>query len=117
MKPDLAWENLLPAHLKRLAYKAGAELAWKRSDAIEVLKFLSDNGYILLGIDIWLATQPGPTIPQPFVYDWSLETTSSANRQQVTAIDFVREFEWDPADKSHREREPYFNITAIRKDS
>lgn len=117
MKSEIAWEGLLPAHLQKLAYRAGTECAWKQQDAIEVLEFLSNKGYVLLGVDVWLATEPGPTIPMPFVYDWSLETNSSPGQQWMSAPDFVRHFEWDPADRSHQGAEPYFNITAIRPDS
>lgn len=112
MGSDIKWEAVLPAELMKVAYRAGAEFAWRKKEAIEVLGYLLSGGYVVLGVDVWLATRPGPTIPTPFVYDWSID-----NQQEVSAIDFVRNFQWDPADRSHGGLEPSFNITAMRADS
>src|SRR5262249_1370913 len=117
MGPDVKWDTVLPPELWKMAYEAGAEFAWKRKEAIEVLNILSGNGYVVLGVGVWLATRPGPTIPTPFVYDWSLDSAASPNRKQQSATDFVRNFQWDIEDTSNQGKEPYFNITAMRRDS
>lgn len=108
----MEWEDLLPEGLRRAAYRSGSEKAWNRQDAVRVVKILSSNGYTILGVDVWLATNPGPTIPTPFVYDWSLESGSAIVGYPRSADEFIRTFKWDPTDKSHGGREPYFNILA-----
>lgn len=112
---DNAWQALLPEELLRAAYRSGGEYAWKRDDALSVLELLSAGGCIVLGVDVWLPTDPGSTIPTPFVYDWSLETVLPGNQAQ-SAIDFVRTFKWDRADTSPQGMQPYFNICAARAD-
>jgi hypothetical protein len=104
------WVTLLPQNLQGSAYRSSLEWAWAREDAVRVLEILSERGYRVLGIDIWLATTPGPTIPTPFVYDWD------AQRYPTQAIEFVKTFAWDTADESHGGREPYFNILAERPE-
>jgi hypothetical protein len=99
-------EQLLPRDLCDAAYRSGSERAWNRADALRVLQILKDNDYIVLGVDIWIPTVPGPRIPIPFVYDWDIE------RAERSASEFVRAFEWDAADVSHSGKEPYFNILA-----
>jgi hypothetical protein len=111
------WLSLLPPDLAKAAYCAGDEMAWPRSDAIRVVGLLRANGYIVLGVDVWLPTQPGPTIPTPFVYDWSLNTDGTAKVSDRTAADFIRGFQWSDADESHCGMEPVFNITAKRSDA
>jgi hypothetical protein len=111
----MEWYGLLPEDLRENAYKSASELAWNRSDALRVVELLSDNGYVMGKVDIWLATRPGPTIPTPFVYDWNSERVKRpSSRYPKSAGEFIRTFEWDPADKSHGGREPYFNILATR---
>jgi hypothetical protein len=104
-EPD--WTTLLPDYLRQRGYKSGSELAWAREDALQVAETLSNNGYSILGVDIWLATVPGPTIPTPFVYDWD------PSRCGMSAAEFIRTVDWDPTDTSHRGREPHFNILAV----
>jgi hypothetical protein len=107
----MEWLKLLPPELARVAYRAGAEAAWSRADAIRVVEFLKARGYVVLGVDIWLPTRPGPTIPTPFVYDWSSD--SAASRPD----EFIRNFRWADLDEKHHGIEPFFNITATRHDS
>ncbi len=103
--PD-AWRGVLPRVLLERAYRTsdGRELAWSRSDALEVIELLIEAGYEICGVDIWLPTKPGPTIPTPFVYDWD-------DRHPISAAEFVKTFAWDDADRSHGGRAPYFNLT------
>jgi len=111
------WETLLPKQLLAAGYRSkGGEYAWKRDDALAVLDLLSASGYVILGVDIWLPTTPGPTIPTPIVYDWDLERAGTSGESR-SAIDFIRTFQWDHADTSTRGMDPYFNICAARSDS
>jgi hypothetical protein len=111
------WYKLLPDDLRAAAYESkGGEYAWNKTDALRVIDILSQNGYTILGVDIWLPTDPGPTIPTPFVYDWTLRADQDLPSQEYprTAEDLVRKFKWDPTDKSHNDMAPYFNFGAIR---
>jgi hypothetical protein len=106
------WYRLVPEELLNSAYRTNLELAWPRQDAINIIDILENNKYTILGVDVWLATDPGPTIPTPFVYDWNFDLPRIAPGYRSSASDFVRTFEWDPTDKSHAGLPPYFNIVA-----
>lgn len=108
------WLNLLPLDLAQNGYRAGAEMAWSRADALRVVELLRANGYVVLGVDIWLPTQPGPTIPAPFVYDWTLDAELPSRECAKSADEFIGTFQWANADDSHHGMAPYFNITARR---
>jgi hypothetical protein len=117
MGSEPPWETLLPEHLLQAAYRSsGGEYAWKLEDALVVLKLLSSGGCVVLGVDVWLPTDPGPTIPTPYVYDWDLENQGRSGEGQ-SAVDFVRTFQWDPTDTSAQGMPPYFNICAALRDS
>jgi hypothetical protein len=111
------WENLLPENLREAAYEAGSEYAWNRENALEVIKVISSHGYVILRVEIWLPTKPGPTIPTPFVYFWRLRTDTPHQKHPKSANEFVGTFEWDEADTSHKGMEPYFNFVAQARDS
>lgn len=113
----MGWYRHLTSELLESAYKAGQELAWSKRDALRVIEILSSHNYVILGVDIWIPTEGGPTIPTPFVYDWSLGQESPQRERKGPAKDFVKTFEWDPADHSHGGREPYFNIMARARES
>jgi len=91
-------------------------MAWSRIPATRAVDLLEQNGYIILGVGIWLPTHPGPTIPTPFVYDWSAERVADSANSAKTAGEFIRTFSWDESDQS-RGQEPYFCLTAHLKDS
>lgn len=112
----MKWHSLLTPDLLKAAYKADDEMAWSREDAIRVANLLQKRGYVVVGVDIWLPTQPGPTIPTPFVYDWSLRERKPPDYPS-SAVEFIRSFAWDPSDESHGGMEPCFNIAARRGDS
>jgi hypothetical protein len=112
MKMD--WHKLIPDDLRAAAYESNSECAWNRGDVLRVIDVLSENGYVVLGVDIWLPTDLGPTIPTPFVYDWTLRADALSTEYPKTAKDFIRTFEWDSADNSHQGMQPYFNIVARR---
>src|SRR4051812_37133219 len=104
----MEWYDRLPRDLCERAYKTAelddcpSEWAWNRPDALRVIEILSNNGYVVDGVEIWLATSPGPTIPTPFVYDWHLgRANRPSSRYPKTAVEFVGTFQWDPTDTSH----------------
>jgi hypothetical protein len=109
----------LPSHLRSAAYRAGNEYAWKRSEATEVIDLLSQKGIALDGVEIWLATTPGPTIPTPYIYTWSARSRSQEQdvgeyviRTNREARDYVATFKWDDQDETNRMLEPHFNLSA-----
>jgi hypothetical protein len=112
----MEWYKLLTPHLKEIAYKANTEMAWKREDALKIVSILERNAYHVFGVDVWIATNPGPTIPTPYVYDWA-EGDSSSDRVAKSAAGFIAAFQWHPYDTVYSSTEPYFNIWAERADS
>jgi len=113
---SLQWQTLLTAPLLRAAYRAGSELAWRRSDAVRVLDFLTHQNYVVIGVDIWIPSEGGPIIPTPFVYDWSLGQPSRDPERMGSARDFIQGFDWDPSDAASRDHEPFFNLVVERAD-
>lgn len=71
----------------------------------------------VIGVDVWLPTTPGPTIPTPYVYDWNLSSDRVTPEYPRTAVDFIQTFEWSEDDTSHRGLEPYFNLTVAMIDA
>jgi hypothetical protein len=110
---DMKWYALLPSGLRDGAYKAdNDELAWPRESALRVVELLLERGYAITGVDVWIPTIPGPTIPTPFVYDWKLKGIPRTDKNPGSALDFIRQFDWDASDSSHGNMEPVFNIWA-----
>lgn len=105
------WYNLLPKELLEETYRAETDPALSQGDAIRVVDLLKENGYVVLGVDVWLSTNPGPTIPTPFVYDWGATRSIPAQYHRKPASAFIRDFQWHPDDKSHGGREPYHCTT------
>lgn len=102
----MKWYQFLTPYLRQVAYKANDEMAWGRHDAISVVSILEQNGYEVIGVDVWLPTSPGPT---PYLHDWT-KTDSWSDRVAKSARGFIAAFEWE------RSAEPVFNIVAIPKD-
>jgi hypothetical protein len=108
----MAWYDVLTPALSEAAYRArNGEMAWPREHALSVVLVLEQNGYEIIGIDIWLPTVPGPTIPTPFIYDWDSGCTWPESTAKSPAT-FVATFDWDPSDHASRGKDPYFNIWA-----
>lgn len=116
-RPVNEWLVHIPQDIRARAYQSGSGLAWSRDDAIEVVEVLTKKHFVVIGVDIWLATNPGPGIPTPFVYDWSLEADHVSPMYAVGAIEFIRNFRWAAADSSHQGLEPYFNLTVVPVDA
>src|SRR5687768_3256152 len=107
----------IPESLRESAYWSGDEPAWSAVDAVEVIRSLPVAESAVWGIEVWLPTTPGPTIPAPFIYTWSAEQRapdedwkSYARRVNEAATRYVTEFSWDPLDTAHSDLTPYFNL-------
>jgi hypothetical protein len=109
------WYDLLAPDLRAAAYKANNELAWARHDALRVVSILERHSYDVIGVDVWLPTEPGPTIPTPYVYDWA-KSDASSDRVAKSAAGFIASFEWDPNDAAYYSAEPFFNILAVQRN-
>jgi hypothetical protein len=103
------WLVHIPPEVRSRAYQSGLEFAWQRDDAIRVVEVLKSR-FLVIGVDIWLPTVPGPTIPTPFIYDWDLEREK---RSPIGAAEFIRNFQWAEEDVDHQGLEPYFNLTVV----
>ena len=101
------WTSALPRALLEQAYQSSNEMAWRREAALSVVKLLRISGYTVLGVDIWLATKPGPTIPTPIVYDWDIDQPDPKPGPEQ----FIAEFSWDKDDIANKDAEPFFNLT------
>lgn len=106
----------LPQHLQDNAYLVGEESAWLKNDALGVIDFCKEQGIAVLGGEVWLPTQPGPTIPTPFIYTWEADQRLSTEswsqfvgRTSERARKYIADFRWDPADAS-RSLTPVFNL-------
>ena len=112
----------LPKSLQTRAYHAAGEIAWPRPEALQVIDYLTAQGTAVLGVEIWLPTSPGPTIPTPIIYNWEAEArqeseawTQFAERVNQLAKEYVDSFEWDEEDVSHKSLTPYFNLTLCQE--
>jgi hypothetical protein len=107
----------LPEQLLATAYRArNGELAWDRGNALRALRWAQACGGCVLGVEIWIPTTPGPTIPAPFVYAFEPRRISGESnvefidRANNETAEYVREFKWDSEDSAHHALEPYFNF-------
>jgi hypothetical protein len=114
----MSWLRDLPEALRVAAYYADEEAAWPAREAIDVIGWLTALGVLVMGVEVWLPTTPGPTIPTPYVYVWEAEEDSAGGssndyvaRVNAGAAEYILRFAWDPRDKAHLGMEPYFNLT------
>ena len=115
---DKAILDLIASELRSAAYLAGGEAAWPRQEAITAIEQFASSGYVVLGVETWLPTVPGPTIPFPYIYVWEItprrELESWAQfvaRSKSESQKFIQGFEWDPSDKENLDAIPFFNFT------
>jgi hypothetical protein len=113
------WVERLPPDLLASAYRAEqtAEAAWPRPQALLVLESLARLRIPVVGVEVWIATTPGPTIPTQPYYGISIDTTDRLDEEAVNesirqAAQFVAGFKWLESDERHRALQPYFNFTA-----
>jgi len=112
----------LPEFLQIAAYPAEGEYAWPREEVLGVIKWLTEHACAVIGVDVWLATEPGPTIPTPRLYGWEYASASSSQpwrilvlRANAKAAEYVEAFAWHPEDTRHLHETPYFNLTVIEE--
>lgn len=112
----------LPEFLRKSAYYAGQEAAWPREQAIKVIEHLKIHNAVVLGVEVWLPTHPGPTIPTPFIYSWDSGSQHQGEswqdfvrRANTGAAEYVRRFNWDKQDQTHQEADPYFNLEVVEE--
>jgi hypothetical protein len=108
----------IPSRLLGSAYLAPiGEPAWPKNAAIETIDWATKSSIAVLGVEIWLPTLPGPTIPTPYIYQFETTRQESEDwrrfliRANDAARNFVETFDWDDADKSHHGKSPVFNLT------
>jgi hypothetical protein len=105
------FSGALSPELLQRAYMAGNELAWTRRDAVDAIDGLLEAGFVLLGVEVWIPTSPGPTMT-----DWGWDSRdASVSGWAQSAREFVESFKWGPDDGALRAREPYFNLTTAEK--
>ncbi len=119
--PSALWESL-PAPLRDSAYRSESEVAWLKQDALLVVEFLHKQRYGVLGVDIWIPTSPGPTLPNA-VYDLDSSRLPSeawheyVERSHGQAVRFISEFEFiGDVKETYKGIAPVFNVWAVGQD-
>lgn len=109
---------IVPDHLMRSAYLSqNGEAAWSRDEAIAVIDWATTASIGVFGVEVWLPTTPGPTIPTPIFYAHDTEENLHEDwqhfveRANSAARNYVSTFCWDEADNTHQNEIPYFNLT------
>jgi hypothetical protein len=107
----------LPQAVQRSAYVKGGEAAWSAGDAMVVLDWLDRRNLAVAEIEIWLPTEPGPTIPSPYIYRWEAGERQPCeawvpfrSRANDAARRYIQRFAWHGADAAHRGTVPFFNL-------
>jgi hypothetical protein len=120
----MSFFEMIPDRLRRSAYWSRQEAAWPKKDALEVIAFASQFHIAVIGVEIWLPTIPGPTIPIPFIYHWEMNpkmdyqtwseyvSMSNSHAQRV-----VETFQWDKRDVGHHLSIPFFNFCFLNNSS
>lgn len=113
----------LPEKLRLSSYMASGEYAWSKQDAILVIDYLDKLDLSICGIEVWLPTDPGPTIPTPFIYTLDIEPKRNEGwsefrkRANHETLNYINMFHWDQNDLEHHNLIPYFNFSICsRKD-
>jgi hypothetical protein len=113
---DEVW-YLIPEEIKQKAFYSINEVAWYREDAIKVLKIIHNNGFGVIGIDIWIPSESKTIIPFPSVYDLDLSNLDRNNKVRFSdesfkiALQFVNTFGKSEEEKKDLHgKEPLFNI-------
>jgi hypothetical protein len=116
----MSWLLKLPESLRVAAYYAGEEVAWPAESAINVIECATNLGVAVCGVEVWLPTVPGPTIPTPYVYVWETDERKPeedwrnfVRRANSGAAVYIRGFAWAAGDKAHKGLEPYFNLDMV----
>jgi hypothetical protein len=113
----------IPENLITSAYVSkNGEPAWPSKEALEVIDWATSSSLAVFGVEVWLPTMPGPTIPTPYIYTLETERHEGESwddfvvRANTAAATYVRQFEWDRADVRCHHLAPYFNLTMVDCD-
>src|SRR5262245_14101573 len=105
------FEAMMDEKMGHTAYWAGDEAAWLSEDALGVVALASEMQIAVCGVEVWLATDPGPTIPFPFIYQYAAphRAASETWRQYVASINmkaraFIETFRWHKEDAVHQDK-------------
>jgi hypothetical protein len=101
----------LPERFIKRAYEWGDEFAWPRADALAVIDWAEKQDYTVARAEVWAPSPQGPIIPSRYVYTWSLARSQRRPGNAKRALDYVRNFEWDPNDTGFLNADPFFNLT------
>jgi hypothetical protein len=101
------FSGALPSELLRRAYTTGSELAWSRQDAIKAINGLTQAKFVIVGVEVWAPTHPGPTMTG---WGWGWNDASVPGRPK-SAQEFVETFQWGADSKTFGSVEPFFNLT------
>jgi hypothetical protein len=114
--------SLVTPELRAAAYCYGDEFAWTRDDALKVVDWASKCQIAIAGVEVWLATKPGPTIPTPLIYSWQAEKElykkpwpRFVKEANYLATEYIKHFAWDVSDTSRYSLDPYFNLCLMER--
>ena len=95
-------------------FDTGGEPSWPTHDALRVIEWATNCDLAVFGGEVWLPTNPGPTIP---MYAFSSEPhmdekwNQFVQRANPAAEQFMKNFEWNENDLPCHGFIPYFNLT------
>lgn len=119
MEPTLPTN--FPEALVAVAFVSGEEAAWLQEDCLKAIDWLVENGYAVLGFELWLPedggirtairTKAGLAIYVSSCDQIEGETWENyVQRSAREAASFIRAFGW-PGDSLEPPRPAYFNLT------
>ena len=101
------------------AYRSGDEFAWPVLAAKQAIDQLSLAGIAVVGIEVWVPTHPGPTLPSPYVYHWTMREKAPAEKWKEFVADaaqkaalYIDSFRWDDKE-AFISAVPHFNLTDL----
>lgn len=108
-----------PQELAKVAFTSGNEAAWQQDESLSAIRWFAENGYAILGFDLWLAENDGirtaiSTKAGPAICVWSCDRTKGetwqdyVHRSAQEAIKAVG-FPWFK-DALEPPRPVYFNL-------
>ena len=86
-----------------------------------MIQWAPDRALGVLGGEIWVPTIPGPTIPSPHIYQWTVELADDerwedfVHRSAAESQAYVEGFAWADDDRASQGSEPYFNLVLAAK--
>ena len=104
----------LPPELLKDAFVVGAEAAWPRAQALEVIRHLADQGVVLLGGEVWFR---GPRVPRVLPYTWDVTDRQPGEshrdhveRARKEAVEAMARFPGPRGMLVPGDQEPLFNL-------